>query len=528
MATSKKNVIVAYIGIDGACAAAAASLKHPKATVVVSSAQRIGRTLGELARQRGKPGEIHVCGLGVHGDWGEVAEQAEKLRKKGTRIIWHCGRGYLEADRYQEICTPVFLDAASNTEGICRHLQLEEHPHAQDLMNLALHDTWIQGAKKRPPRVDQRWLDLIGASRAEYFKFSDQDRYVETIRKLASQEFDAADERVVKIFGRTGMRYVLEGRSPQLKRLRKLIRQCAAADVPVLIGGESGTGKELVANLIHERSLRATEPLVVINCALFAGNVGLANSVLFGHVKGAFTGAVADRQGAFVEASGGTLFLDELGELPLEVQAKLLRALEEQVVTPEGSDQADTSVDVLVVAATNRDLPAMIRRGEFRADLFHRLSTLRITLPPLRERPEDLTAIVTKTLGQLAEQGFKRRLSKEDERCLLEYYWPGNIRQLIKVVQRAGYLDLPVAEVIEEERQLGSLEPPSEPPEVILPKRVEEIRPLEEIRNAYARHALKLYHGNVHAAARALQVTDRTLQARLSDKPDGRRARHQR
>ena len=238
---------------------------------------------------------------------------------------------------------------------------------------------------------------------------------------------------------------------------------------------------------------------------------------------------MAERKGAFVEASGGTLFLDELGELPLEVQAKLLRALEEQAVTPEGADRMITNVDVLVIAATNRDLPAMIRRGEFRADLFHRLSTLRITLPPLRDHPDDLAGIVAKTLAQLAEKGFKRQLTKQDEDCLRAYDWPGNIRQLIKVVKRAVYLDMTVEQVIEEERRLGSLEPAAEPVDAtaFLPKSVEQVRPLDEIRNAYARHALALYRGNVHGAARALKITDRTLQARLSDKPDGRRTRPQ-
>ena len=145
----------------------------------------------------------------------------------------------------------------------------------------------------------------------------------------------------------------------------------------------------------------ATEPFVTINCAMFAGNVGLANSTLFGHNKGAFTGAVADRQGAFVKASGGRLFMDELGELPLEVQAKMLRVLEDMAVTPEGADEVIANVDVLVIAATNRDLPAMIRITRFRADLFHRLSTLRIAMPPLRDRPDDIDAIVAKTLAEL-------------------------------------------------------------------------------------------------------------------------------
>lgn len=527
MPSPPKTVIVTYIGIDGACAAATALLKYPAAEVVISSAQRIGQTLADVCQQRRQPTEVHVCGLGVRGEWESVARPARELQKKGCTVIWYCGRGYLDRDRHAPVCTPAFCDAASNTEAVARHLQLQDEPVARFLMDLARHDPWIENPRGRPPEVDRRWLDLIAASRAEYFKFNDQQRYVATIRKLAARQFDAADGRLVETFGKTGMRHVLEGRSAQMRRLRDLIRRCAEADESVLIMGESGTGKELVANLIHERSCRAAEPLVTINCAMFAGNVGLANSVLFGHVKGAFTGAVANRKGAFVEASGGMLFLDELGELPLEVQAKMLRMLEEMAVTPEGADEAVVNVDVLVIAATNRDLPTMIRRGEFRADLFHRLSTLRIHLPPLRERPEDVDGIVDRTLAQLAKRGYERVLSREDRASLTEYDWPGNIRQLIKVVKRAVYLEMPIADVIDEERRLGSLEVATEPaePMTFLPKMVEDVRPLEEARNAYASRALALHHGNVHATARALQITDRTLLARLGEGPTERTTR---
>jgi transcriptional regulator with PAS, ATPase and Fis domain len=182
---------------------------------------------------------------------------------------------------------------------------------------------------------------------------------------------------------------------------------------------------------------------------------------------------------------------------------------------------------VLVIAASNRDLPAMIRRGEFRADLFHRLSTLRVHLPPLRDRPEDFDGIVDRTLAQLAAKGYQRELTRQDRDELAEYDWPGNIRQLIKVIKRAVYLDMPIADVIEEEHRLGSLDIAAAPadPMTFLPKMVEDIRPLEEARNAYARRALALHRGNVHATARALQVTDRTLLARLGERPTERAVR---
>jgi hypothetical protein len=218
-------VIARYVGIGGACTAAMALLRYPAAEVLISSAQRIGQTLAELCQQRRLPTEVHVCGVGVRGDWDQVARPARELRKKGCSIIWYCGRGYLDLDRHATVCLPVFCDASSNTEAVGRHLQLEDEPAARFLMDLARHDPWIESPRGRPPEVDRRWLDLIAASRTEYFKFNDQHRYVATIRKLAAGQFDAEDGRLVETFGKTGMRHVLEGRSSQMRRLRDLIRR---------------------------------------------------------------------------------------------------------------------------------------------------------------------------------------------------------------------------------------------------------------------------------------------------------------
>lgn len=512
--------MVTYNGVDGACAAAMALLRFPSAEVVVSSAASIGHTLGSLGDQPRPPAEIHVCGVGVRGAWKELSQRAEALRKRGATIHWYCGRGYLDDEqaRFSEVCSPVFLDASSNTEAVCRHLNLSDHPQAPFLLGLAQHDPGVDTAEKKPTREDQFWLDLVAASTAEYFKYRDRERYGTTVHKLSKQQSDESDRRLVDVFRRAGFRHALSGRSALVQQLREIIKKCAAVDQPVLITGESGVGKEHVAHLIHERGARATEPFIPVNCAIFAGNVGLANSVLFGHRQGAFTGATADRQGAFVAAAGGVLFLDELGELPLEVQAKLLRVVEDRAIIPEGADRPTCEADVQLIAATGRDLPAMIRRGAFRADLFYRLSSLRISVPPLRERPDDLDEIIDETLGDLAEEGRPRKLTKQERKQLHAYDWPGNVRQLIQVLKRTVYLELRLQDAIAEERRLGPLVSCDDAGADcgLLPSSKDEILPMEEVRRRYAQQALSLCGGNLQATARALGIAVNTLRSWLA------------
>ncbi len=521
MAKNRLVAIIAYNGIDGACAAAAALVRFPTARVLVSSARSIGSTLAGVRDDRRTPDEIHVCGLGVYCDWREVEQAAIPLQEKGTRIVWYCGRGYLDGqrDQFARIGTPAFFDLSSNTEAVCRRLELESNPQAVFLCGLAKTDPQIGTADDALTEEQQFWSDLVSASFAEYAKYHDCERYIATLTKLARRQQDSADRRLVEVYRQSGFRYAMQGRSLPLRRVQEFVRKCAAVDQPVLVLGESGVGKEHVAHLIHERGDRATEPFLPINCAVFAGNVGLANSTLFGHCKGAFTGAVANRAGAFRTACGGVLFLDELAELPLEVQGKLLRVLEDRLVTPDGTDVPVGPVDVRVIAATNRNLPRMIRRKEFRADLFHRLATLRIVVPPLRDRREDIEVIVQNTLEELAEEGQQRSLTPQDCQTLREFDWPGNVRQLRQVLRRAALLDMPIPEIIREEAELGSLVP-SEDTEAddLLPSSVREIRPIKEIERRYAEQAVTLCGGNLRQAARALGVAVNTLRAWLKQR----------
>jgi DNA-binding NtrC family response regulator len=236
-------------------------------------------------------------------------------------------------------------------------------------------------------------------------------------------------------------RYSLPGfiaQSNQMQRVLDLVLRVAPTDATVLIQGESGTGKEVIAKAIHHAGRRADKSFVAVNCGALPEP--LLESELFGHVKGAFTGATAHKKGLFAEAHGGTLFLDEIGEMPLTLQVKFLRALQEGEVRPVGSTQT-TTVDVRVLAATNRDLGQLMQQGRFREDLFYRLNVIPVILPPLRERREDISAMAEHFLRQYGQkQGRPLRLSAEAIATLLRYPWPGNVRELENAMERAAIL----------------------------------------------------------------------------------------
>ncbi len=229
------------------------------------------------------------------------------------------------------------------------------------------------------------------------------------------------------------------GRSPALSRVLTLVEQCAPTNASVLILGETGTGKEMIARAIHARSLRPDRAIVMVNCA--AISAGLIESELFGHVRGAFTGATGPRIGRFELADGGTLFLDEVGELPLDTQVKLLRVLQEQEFEPVGSS-TPKKVDVRVIAATNRDLETEVAAGRFRADLYFRLNVFPILVPPLRERESDLRLLAYFFMDRFARETGKpiETISEAAMEKLLAYGWPGNVRELSNVIQRAVVL----------------------------------------------------------------------------------------
>ena len=317
----------------------------------------------------------------------------------------------------------------------------------------------------------------------------------------------------------------LIGQSAALARLREEIALLAGSELNVLIGGETGVGKELVAEAIHAASTRAAKPLVSLNCAALPET--LVESELFGHVRGAFSGAVGERRGKFELADGGSLFLDEVGELPLAVQAKLLRVLQSGQLQRVGSDR-EHRVDVRVLAATNRDLAEEVRAGRFRADLYHRLSVYPLRVPPLRERGRDVLLIAGYFLEQnRARLGLRSlRLSAEAQKALLAHDWPGNVRELEHLVGRAALKAL--AACPERPRILSIDTPALDLPNArIVDGAVEDVqavadvpgRPLREAVDDYQRRlieqALARHAGRWSDAARELDM-DRANLSRLA------------
>ncbi len=238
---------------------------------------------------------------------------------------------------------------------------------------------------------------------------------------------------------RTSFASEVVGESPEILDALETIRRVAATDCSILITGETGTGKELFARAVHRGSNRKNRKFIPINCAAIPEQ--LLESELFGHIKGAFTGAVNARPGRFMSAHEGTIFLDEIGDLPLSAQAKLLRVLEERVVSPVGAD-ADLPVDVRIIAATHRNLEKMVEEGTFRADLYFRLAVVPVELPALRERPEDIIRIAELCIARSAAK-LGRKVEGIDDaarQTLLSYSWPGNVRELAHMIERAVLL----------------------------------------------------------------------------------------
>jgi DNA-binding NtrC family response regulator len=224
-------------------------------------------------------------------------------------------------------------------------------------------------------------------------------------------------------------RYQILGESEQMKKIYTTIKKVAPTDVTVLIQGETGTGKELAAKVLHELSYRREEPFIAVNCAAIPKE--LIESELFGHEKGAFTGATSSRQGKFQMAHGGTLFLDEVADMSLDTQAKVLRTLEEKEFQPVGGTRT-VRVDVRVIAATNRDLKKAVEKGDFREDLYFRLNVVPLELPPLRERKKDIIP-----LAEHFAAGRVKKISAQAQKLLLSYHWPGNVRELKNCIERA-------------------------------------------------------------------------------------------
>ncbi len=313
----------------------------------------------------------------------------------------------------------------------------------------------------------------------------------------------------------------LLGQSTEMREIFALLARAAPSDSTILVEGESGTGKELVAEAIHSHSRRSSGAFVVFDCS--AVQRDLMESELFGHVKGAFTGAIATRKGALAEAHGGTLFLDEIGELGLELQPKLLRALEKREIKPVGSNER-APVDVRVVAATNRDLAQMVRDGTFREDLYYRLAVIQIVLPPLRRRKGDIPVLVNHFLIEAQARAARpgaMTISFDTMQTLQAYPWPGNVRELRNHIERAAVLsdgkELQIQLQVSLRNPLPALQLQTTPAQTLnfdvdLPFKDAKARLIDEFERQYWQRALEGHQWNISAAARATGLHRKSLE----------------
>ena len=338
----------------------------------------------------------------------------------------------------------------------------------------------------------------------------DRDTLLGTIRRALAR-LDAIDMEIISA-------------SPEMEAVKKMILKVARSASTVLIRGESGTGKELIARAIHNQSQRVTEMFQAVNCA--AINENLLESELFGHERGAFTGAHADKKGLFEVADRGTLFLDEIGELDITMQAKLLRALQEREIRRVGGTRP-IKIDVRVVAATNRDLRAMVQDGRFRDDLYYRINVLSIDVPPLRERRDDIPVLIDFFLRKYTRNTSRlvRGFAPDARKLMMNYSWPGNVRQLESAIERAILLcegdliaveDLPL-EIRQETRPAAAEGAFKLPAEGIA---------FEDVERSLIMQAMEQTDYNITKSAKLLGLTFRTLQYRLEKfgikRPDGK------
>jgi two-component system response regulator AtoC len=342
------------------------------------------------------------------------------------------------------------------------------------------------------------------------------DEIVLALRKAEERESLRRENRALKEHIRAENQFEsILAKSPAMTEIFRTITKIAEFKTTVLISGESGVGKELVARALHSRSSRKSAPFVAINCGAIPEN--LLESELFGHKRGAFTDASSDRRGLFEEATGGTLFLDEIGELPLNLQVKLLRVLQEESIRRLG-DAKDIKVDVRIIAATHRDLTAEVKAGRFREDLFYRVNVLPIAIPPLRARREDISLLIDHFIARNnARLGTQTRgLTHEARKLLLEYAWPGNVRELENTIERAMVLsELEILDTADlPERIRDALDPVQmqlATGELSIKKTTLVV---EEI---LIRRALTKTKGNRTRAAEILEISHRALLYKIKD-----------
>jgi DNA-binding NtrC family response regulator len=424
--------------------------------------------------------------------------------------------------------TAGYRPLAANSGAEALNLVRREHPDLviSDLRMVGMTGHQLQGEIKRvSPNLPVVIITAFGSiqTAVESMKlgafdyitkpFSNDELLLVVSRALEDRKLR---QEIRRLRGELAHSYGLENivaASRKMGEVLEIVGQIADSAASILLAGESGTGKELIARALHFRSHRQQAPFVPVNCAAIPDN--LLESELFGHVKGAFTDARQSKTGLFQAARGGTLFLDEVGEMPLMLQAKLLRVIEDKRVRPVGATE-ETPVDVRIVSATNADLEGAISAGKFRIDLYYRLATVTLVLPPLRDRPEDIVPLVKHFLARVSTEAGRplAEIDAEAMACLTHYQWPGNIRELQNAISRAVILcrndritraDLP-AKVAGGETQSVTVE-----------DAVNRRLTIDQLEREYARAILASVGGNKSEAAAVLGIDRKTLYRKLGE-----------
>jgi len=414
--------------------------------------------------------------------------------------------------------------AASGEQGLDF---IDREPYDLVVTDLVMRDVGgmeiLKAAKKRIPDAEVVILtgkgtieSAVAAMREGAFTYITKPIDIEEIRSVADNALERkhlSDDALDVAHGDAGVPgfYGIIGDSNRMKSVFEMIKQVAVTDARVLISGESGTGKELVAKVIHLNSPRRSKPFVGLNCAALSESI--LESELFGHEKGAFTGAVSRRKGRFEYADGGTMFLDEVGDMPVSTQIKLLRVIEENEIVRVGSN-IPVKVDVRILSATNRDLEHAIRDGKFREDLYYRLKVVTIDLPPLRERRADIPSMIRAFIDRFSKKYGKEgvQITKAARNLLIKYRWPGNVRELMNCIESMVAVtprdtldtdDIPVYI-----RRVALPPPPATP-------KLAGVN-LEDMEKELIKNALDEADGNREEAAKLLGIGERTLYRKLN------------
>ena len=491
-------------------ATAIALRKWPGAEVAFASRQALPDVLGE--RAGGGFREALLLGVGLSADAARLGAAFRALRAAGTKIRWISAAEFPVPPELPEGVRTLFEAHVGDAEDLPGAVA-EALGGGEALLALHADPARTAGGKAWAERVEAATWNFANTRDLTPLEAVARD----LARGVAPERWGDEAKRLVEAFRQFGYRS-LQTASPAMRRLRKdvarVARSCA---MRVLVTGESGVGKETVAQQIHVQSGRRG-PFLAFNCATVAKD--LLESRLFGHAKGAFTGATEASAGLFREADGGTLFLDEIGELPDELQGVLLRVLQEGRVQPVGG--REVRVDVRVVAATNRDLSALVREGHFREDLFWRLSAVSLEVPPLRARKEDFRRLVQELWKSFAPG--RKPIAEEDVVLLAAWDWPGNVRQLANVLERAAiFEDRTIAELLEEEkrRSVRLLADGADPGNtrrgaaVLGAASATSDAPLDEVVRAHVRAVWERHGRNGSEAARILGISRNTLRSKL-------------